>query len=60
MFDYSFVIELDDLENRVNVMELTNGYIYQYDEEFCAKYVREASSEKLCKITFDKIRKNEG
>ena len=55
---YSFVIELDDLENRVNVMELTEGQIYQYDEEICAKYIREATSDKLCRITCDKIRKN--
>jgi len=52
-----FVIELDDM-NRVNVMELTTGQIYQYDEEMCSKRVKEATSEKLCKITYEKIIKN--
>ena len=50
-------IESDDLEHRINVMIITTGQIYQYDETICAKYILNASSDKLCRITLDKARK---
>ena len=59
LLNYSFVIDLGDSENCIYVNELTTGRLYQLEEEKCPKYMREASSSKLCSIICDKIRKIE-